>query len=84
MPPIGSLASRCLRHSALLFVSLCVCPHAAVVALLYNILHIALMVVAVDGYRRWSWPWMSTPLIVHLAFGLLVRVRERALPAVAV
>lgn len=47
---------------------------AACVALLYNILHITLMIIAIDGFRRVNYLWMAVPFVLHLAFGLLVSV----------
>lgn len=47
---------------------------SAVVALLYNILHIALTVLALDALRRTLRWWQLVPGAVHLAFSLIVRV----------
>lgn len=49
-------------------------PSAAVAALFYNFLHVTLMIVAIDGFRRWSYQLLITPVIVHLCFGLIVSV----------
>ena len=46
---------------------------SAVVALLYNILHIALTVLALDALRRALRWWQLVPGAVHLAFSLIVR-----------
>lgn len=61
-------------------------PHAparaAVVALYYNLAHIALTVIALEGWRRRSWWLLPAPLAAHLLLGLLVRCAVAAAPAV--
>jgi hypothetical protein len=42
------------------------------VALLYNVLHATLMIIAIDAYRRWSLPLALVPVGAHLLFGLFV------------
>ena len=77
-----------MMYGALLFASsgeptffLASCPQisifawTAIVALLYNILHVTLMVMSLDAYRKGSRVLLLVPLAVHLTFGLLVRER---------
>jgi len=49
---------------------------AAVVALFYSALHVSLMIIAIDAYRRGSRLLAALPFALHLVFGLLVRARS--------
>ena len=46
-------------------------PCAAVTALFYNVLHVALMIIALDAWRRQSRPLFAIPVSLHLVFTLM-------------
>jgi gamma-secretase subunit APH-1 len=52
---------------------------SAATALLYNILHIPLMIIALDAFRRWNWKQASVPLLLHLAFAIASTLQEGSL-----
>jgi len=52
---------------------------SAATALLYNILHIPLMIIALDAYRRWNWQRALIPSIIHLVFAISGTLQEGTL-----
>ena len=50
-------------------------------ALLLNLLHVPLTVVAFDAYRRWSAARAAVPVAIHLAFALVGLLVEGPTPA---
>jgi len=73
-----------MMYGALIFASigeptffLASCPQlsifswTAILALLYNVLHVTLTIMALDAFRKGSRALLLLPLAVHLTFGLL-------------
>jgi len=52
---------------------------SAATALLYNLIHLPLMIIALDAYRRWNLKRAIIPLLLHLTFAISSTLQEGSL-----